>query len=1076
MICRFVISIHFIAFFTFIASAQQKKGNVEPAKIAELNGKTAVANSLLVKLKKANLRENKALTNLQILAADGCVVIKSYKMIPSLYQVSIINEADAKAVKNNKQLSKKDKGTLLINSMKKMMASGNYEYVEPDWIININDRPTDTAFTDGSLWGLENTGQNGGVPGVDVNVVPAWETTRGSQDVVVAVIDTGIRYTHTDLINNMWVNEAELNGLAGVDDDGNGYIDDIHGCDPANNDGDPFDDNDHGTHCAGTIAATADDSGQIVGVAPNVKLMACKFLTSEGSGATSDAIDCIDYAVSMGADILSNSWGGGGFSSALFDAIQASNQAGTLFVAAAGNSSSNNDGFDNYPSNYEVENVVAVAAIDRSGNLASFSSYGRTTVDIAGPGVDVLSSVSANDNAYDVFSGTSMATPHVAGVAALLKSAYPNITVSEYKTRLYSSVRPLPALSGLTLTEGLVDASAALNISADGNLEVRLYPESAPINRNEDTVFFASVNDLDVILDATVTATLEDNSVITFLDNGIAPDITANDGIYSSIISVGAVDNISMDLVVNATGKNTFTNSYLFNVVSPPANDDIADAIVFTDFTGTHSESTVLATGEVGEPTHTSSSTTNSIWYAISPPVGAETTINTFGSNYDTTLTVYTISNGVYNLITGNDDSGSLQSQVTFTPIGGATYYIAVDGFSSSTGNAQLNYEVSGPDGTLEIDLHPAATPFQGDEFMVLYATVTDSSPILGATVSGELADSTTIQFRDNGIAPDITANDGTYSATVNINGQSEVAIDLFVTATDKIPFQDSYLFSVVAPVEGDFFSLAQELTGFNANDTGINTEATIEVGEDLHHGSNSTTTVNSLWWKYTPLYNGELTVNTFDSGYDTILASYTGNSVTSLNLEAFNDDASGLDSQIVFNVTAGTTYYLMVDGYSSSTGTNNINLNFIPNGYEDFIGGTYTGGDSLPNADPDGDSITNLVTYALGLTHGSHGIDSNGVDRRPKAVASETHGGIQFIMPTVAAHDINFEIAESTNLGAWEMIAQKSGNDTWNPETGINIVEEDMLNGSTKMTIYHSEGYEEQGNGFLTLRVFLNN
>ncbi|MCB0271271.1 MAG: S8 family serine peptidase, partial [Calditrichaeota bacterium] len=239
----------------------------------------------------------------------------------------------------------------------------------------------------------------------------------------------------------IWKNPGESgNGKEtnGVDDDGNGFVDDWRGWDFANNDNDPFDDNAHGTHCAGIIGAVGNNNRGVSGINWNVSLVGLKFLTGSGSGSTSDAIDAILYAVQMNIPILSNSWGGGGFSQALADAVEAANQAGILFVAAAGNENNNNDSNPNYPSNYTSENVLAVASSDRRDIRSSFSNYGKTTVDLAAPGSDILSTTPNNN--YQSFSGTSMATPYAAGTAALVKAQYPNINHIALKYRLMGSV------------------------------------------------------------------------------------------------------------------------------------------------------------------------------------------------------------------------------------------------------------------------------------------------------------------------------------------------------------------------------------------------------------------------------------------------------------------------------------------------------------------------------------------------------------------------------------------------------------------------------------------------------------
>ena len=329
-------------------------------------------------------------------------------------------------------------------------------YAEPNFIVHINNTPNDPSF--GNLWGLQNTGQSGGTAGVDIDATTAWNMETGSGSVIVAVIDTGVDYHHPDLAQNMWTNPGEI-ASNGIDDDANGIIDDVHGANfvPATATGDPMDDHYHGTHCAGTIGAVGNNSVGIVGVAWNVKIMAVKFLNSSGSGSIADAISSVLYATQMGAHILSNSWGGGGYSQALKDVIATSNQANCLFVAAAGNDASNADTSPHYPSSYEVSNIISVAATDRNDQLASFSNYGLQSVDLGAPGVSIYST--KPNNQYGYLSGTSMATPHVSGAAALIKSYYPNYTNLQIKNLLFVTAEPIASLQGKTVT------GARLNIA-----------------------------------------------------------------------------------------------------------------------------------------------------------------------------------------------------------------------------------------------------------------------------------------------------------------------------------------------------------------------------------------------------------------------------------------------------------------------------------------------------------------------------------------------------------------------------------------------------------------------------------
>lgn len=343
---------------------------------------------------------------------------------------------------------------------------------EPNYIYRVvggfTGLPNDAEM--GKLWGLVNSGQTVtgdagtfvGKVGVDINAQRAWEIETGSREVIVAVIDTGVKWDTPDLMDNMYVNETEKNGLPGVDDDANGCIDDINGCDIVGKDGNPMDVYGHGTHVSGTIGASSNNATGITGVAWNVRILPVRFLGDDGSGSLADAIKAIDYATAMKADIMNNSWGGGGFSQLLMDSIIRSRDAGILFLAAAGNSSNDNDSNPEYPASYQVENVMAVAAVDPTGMIADFSNYGKNSVAIAAPGVNILSYTTRG---LESWSGTSMACPHVAGVAALLLSQDMNQPYDVIMKRLRDSARPMANLRGRVST-GMVDAYYALTNQA----------------------------------------------------------------------------------------------------------------------------------------------------------------------------------------------------------------------------------------------------------------------------------------------------------------------------------------------------------------------------------------------------------------------------------------------------------------------------------------------------------------------------------------------------------------------------------------------------------------------------------
>jgi subtilisin family serine protease len=401
--------------------------------------------------------------------------------------------------------------------------------------------PNDPSFS--SQWDLSNTGQFGGTPGADIHATQAWSVTTGSAATVVAVIDTGVDYDHPDLYQNIWINQAEiplprLRNLVDVDHDGyisfadlnnpfnqgvgkitdvngDGRIDaadilapmalDSHGDDTGlggwahnstqdgdtahpddligwnfvNNTNKPFDDNGHGTHVSGTIGAMGNDGVGVTGINWSVSIMALKFLDASGSGYVSNATAALDYAVAHGASISNNSWGGATYDPNLLAAIQNAQAHGDIFVVAAGNNGQNLDVSPTYPASYHLSNMIVVAATDRYDQLAAFSNYGAGTVDLAAPGVQILSTTP--NGTYSWYSGTSMATPHVTGVLALLKSEHPDWGYSQLIGQVLGTVDPLAGLQGKTRTGGRLDAAAALNaasvVNADATYIANLYTD-----------------------------------------------------------------------------------------------------------------------------------------------------------------------------------------------------------------------------------------------------------------------------------------------------------------------------------------------------------------------------------------------------------------------------------------------------------------------------------------------------------------------------------------------------------------------------------------------------------------------
>lgn len=319
-------------------------------------------------------------------------------------------------------------------------------------------------------WGLLNEGKNepitpdrmspvGSTSGIDINITPVWKNLTGNNNVIIAVVDTGVDLDHLELKENIWINEAEKNGLPGVDDDGNGFIDDINGYDfTGKEDPIPQDENGHGTHCAGIIGASH-DKGKIAGVMSEVSIMSLRTLDKKGAGKIDQAVRAFGYAIENGANIISNSWGSRGHNQLLEDLILEANKRGIIVIAAAGNSRYNdNDLNPTYPANYP--HVISVSSINARARHASYSSYGKETVHIGAPGTNILSTHTLKKKLkYRVMSGTSMAAPHISGIVGLYLAKHGvNQDPSMIKNKLISTAKRLEHLKGMNQAEGMVDS------------------------------------------------------------------------------------------------------------------------------------------------------------------------------------------------------------------------------------------------------------------------------------------------------------------------------------------------------------------------------------------------------------------------------------------------------------------------------------------------------------------------------------------------------------------------------------------------------------------------------------------
>ena len=415
-------------------------------------------------------------------------------------------------------------------------------YVEPNHVVTLQAVPNDPHFLAGDLWGL-----NAGIltQDIDIDGPEAWDLATGSANVVVAVIDSGIDYTHEDLAANMFRNDPDCNAN-GVDNDGNGFVDDCFGIAPINGNSDPIDDNDHGSHVAGTIGAVGNNGVGVAGVNWNVRLLPCKMFNADGFGTIAAAIACLDYVAVMkdrGVNIVAtnNSWSSQEFSQSLLDAIDAHRQRGILFVAAAGNYAycpscrmdPDNDRKPTWPANYYLPNVIAVANSNSAGYLNVTSGYGRRTMHIAAPGTNILSTIVGN--AYEVFTGTSMAAPHVTGVAALLKAQPPARDWKAIKNLILAGAEgDLYPDNDKLITNKRLNARGSL-ACANSTVLSRLRPI-------RDTLYTAAGRPMDLAAlhircaapNGTITVTVAPGGqAVTLRDDGAGADQEAGDGIYS---------------------------------------------------------------------------------------------------------------------------------------------------------------------------------------------------------------------------------------------------------------------------------------------------------------------------------------------------------------------------------------------------------------------------------------------------------------------------------------------------------------------------------------------------------------
>ena len=438
-------------------------------------------------------------------------------------------------------------------------------YAEPDYAVSLHGVPNDPFFVE--QWGLRNVGGDTdptsgidlGTPGADIRATDAWEIWTGDPSFRIAVIDSGLNYTHPDLAANAWTNPLEIAGN-GIDDDRNGWIDDVHGYNFVSDHGDPRDDNGHGSHVSGILGAVGNDGIGIAGVNWQCQIVALKAFNSAGQGFTSDIIKAINYAVASGIKISNNSWASTApFSQALYDAIANAHAHGHLFVAAAGNLFARDiDAHPVYPASFDLPNILSVANSDNDDRLGFISNVGKQSIDLAAPGVYILSTDLGSS--YFFRTGTSMATPHVTGAAALLWSRRPELTWWQVKDRLLATVRPSDSLRNLTLTGGVLDAAAAV-----GDCNTNRVPDELEISAGDADDCNADGIPDECQADCNENLVLDDCEITA----GTAPDCNANGAPDSCDIGSASSNDCNGNAVPDECDLSTGTSADLNDSGAP---------------------------------------------------------------------------------------------------------------------------------------------------------------------------------------------------------------------------------------------------------------------------------------------------------------------------------------------------------------------------------------------------------------------------------------------------------------------------------------------------------------------------
>jgi outer membrane protein assembly factor BamB/subtilisin family serine protease len=713
-----VVSFRFFAIFAATLSAfSAPESNVEnPGEFTKEEMAQGFSNTKVIALPRPPVGRSHdtaaEATLLDLETAEGFVVEQSFSRFDGMRVILVPDHLSA------------------TEACAQLAATGRYEFVQHDIILQTAATPNDPRFVNGNQWHLRNTGQSGGALGADINAVAGWDIRSSAANIIVAVIDSGARLTHQDLVPNLWRNTLEIAGN-GRDDDNNGYIDDVHGINArialrtAGN-GDPTDDDttSHGTHVAGIIGAAGNNGIGGSGVAWNVQLMILKFLGGdEGKGSTSDSIECIDYAIGRGAKVINASFGSTGtdFSQAEIIALQRARDAGVIFVAASGNESLNLDIARAYPASHLVDNIVTVGNSTRLDDIALSSNTGSGSVDLFAPGSEISSVGSQDDSGSLVISGTSMAAPMVSGAVALLMAQFPQDTYRQTINRLLRGAVKRPAFAGESQTGARLDLARALTttdtrpfnddfadraqlfgsvviVRSSSREATAQSGEPSHAGRLNRSLWFSWTAPTGGLVSVDTRGSAGDTQLSIYTGNSlsnlslVAENDNGGDGFLSSRLTFNATTGTVYQIAVDGTTAGLV----VLNLASSAANDAFASAQQLVGDAPLITTTNLNATSEPRESRVVSGAVGRSLWYEWRAPTNGTFQVSAYSTTADPAIGVYT-GDAINNLtsIGTNDDSGiggaNLNALVSFTATADTVYRILLDTVDTTGGEITLS-------------------------------------------------------------------------------------------------------------------------------------------------------------------------------------------------------------------------------------------------------------------------------------------------------------------------------------------------------------------------------------------------